>query len=617
MSRLRERIGDGRVHVMDGAMGTALYDRGIFVNVCYDELSVSEPDLVRGVHEEYVAAGAEIIETNTFGANPVKLSGFGLEDRIEEINNAAVRLAREAAGGDVDVLGAVGPLGIRIEPWGPTAYDEAVGYFRTQIQALLNARVDGILFETFAALDELNAAVEAARSETDLPVLAQMTVAEDGQSPHGTPLATIARALGEWDVDVAGLNCSVGPAVMLDAIEEMAEIVACPLSAQPNAGVPRTVRDRKIYMASPEYMGRYARRLIEAGATLVGGCCGTTPDHIRRIRDSVAALQPRSTGVSVPVSDQAPVATAQSTPLEERSRLGRKLVRREWITSLEVIPPKGWDPAPMVEIARKSFLAGVDALAVLDARGHGRMGGIASALVLQREVGIEPIVHYTCRDRNMLGMISDLLGAAGAGLHNVLLTTGNPSRMGPYRETSAVFDIDSIGLTNVVASLNRGIDPGGASIGEPTQFVMGVVARPTAVDRVREIERFAYKVEAGAEYALTTAVFSAEQFLDFREKTAEWRIPTILALRPLLSLRDAEFFANEVPGIHVPTELVERMRSADEKGPTHAVEEGVQIAREVASALSDVVQGVHITAPTEHLDVALRVLEEVRQDRGG
>ena len=616
MSRLHDRIHDGRVHVLDGAMGTALYDRGVFVNVCYDELALSEPDLVRTVHAEYVAAGAEIIETNTFGANPVKLSGFGLEDRVEEINAAAVRLAREAANEHVDVLGAVGPLGIRIEPWGPTAYDEAVGYFRTQIQALLNAGVDGILFETFAAVDELKAAVEAARSETDLPIFAQMTVAEDGQSPLGTPLATIAKSLGEWQVDVAGLNCSVGPAVMLDAIEEMADLVDRPLSAQPNAGVPRSVRDRKIYMASPDYMGRYARRLIEAGATFVGGCCGTTPEHIRRIRDSVAALQPRSTGVSLAPTEGPPVAQRSTPPLEARSRLGRKLVRREWITSLEVVPPKGWDPQSMIESARRTYLAGVDALAVLDARGHGRMSGIASALVIQRETGIEPIVHYTCRDRNMLGMISDLLGAAGAGLRNLLLTTGDPSRMGPYPEASAVYDIDSIGLTNVVASLNRGIDPGGASIGEPTQFVLGVVARPTAVDPAREIERLAYKVEAGAEYALTTAVFSAEQYLEFRDQTSQWRIPTILALRPLLSLRDAEFFANEVPGIDVPADVVERMKSAEAKGPTHAIEEGVQIAREVAGALSDVVQGVHVTMPHGELELALRVLEEIRMDRG-
>lgn len=611
MSRLRALIEDGRVHVMDGAMGTLLYERGVFVNVCYDELSVSEPDLIRGIHEEYVRAGAEILETNTFGANPVKLSAFGLEGRTEEINAAAVTCARDAARGQAVVVGAVGPLGVRIEPWGPTAFDEAKGYFRRQIRGLVDGGVDGILFETFADLDEMRAAIEAARAETDLPLIAQMTVDEDGRTPLGTPTAALATALAEWRVDVAGLNCSVGPAVMLDAIEEMAEIFAGPLVAQPNAGVPRSVRDRKIYMASPDYMGRYARRLIEAGARFVGGCCGTTPEHIRRIRDSVAAVQPRHPAVNVSAPAAEAPAPPPSTPLEERSRFGRKLVRREWITSVELVPPKGWDPSTMVERARQAYLAGVDAMAVLDARGHGRMSGIASALVIQREVGIEPIVHYTCRDRNMVGMISDLLGAAGAGLRNLLLTTGDPSAMGPYTEASAVFDIDSIGLTNVVAALNRGVDPGGAAIGEPTRFVIGVVARPAAVDPVREMERFAYKVEAGAEYALTQAVFDPELMVGFLERTARWRIPTLLSIRPLTSLRDAEFLANEVPGISIPESVLERMRRAEGQGPSHALAEGVRISVETVLALHARVQGLHVSAPSGHLDLALRVLDEV------
>ncbi|MEZ4417477.1 MAG: bifunctional homocysteine S-methyltransferase/methylenetetrahydrofolate reductase [Gemmatimonadota bacterium] len=617
MNLLREWIGDERVHIMDGAMGTLLYERGVFVNVCYDELSISEPDLIRGVHEEYVRAGAEILETNTFGANPVKLSAFGLDTRTEEINAAAVACAREAARGAAAVIGAIGPLGVRIEPWGPTSYEEAVGYFRRQVVGLLEGGVDGILFETFADLDELRAAIEAARAETDLPVIAQMTVDEDGRTPLGTPTATLAAALEDWKVDVAGLNCSVGPAVMLDAIEEMADIVTMPLSAQPNAGVPRTVRDRKIYMASPEYMGRYARRLIEAGARFVGGCCGTTPEHIRRIRDSVAAMQPR--GAHVQVALPAPSASAApvlATPIEERSRLGRKLIRREWITSVEIVPPKGWDPSAMLERARQAYLAGVDAVAVLDARGHGRMGGIASALVLQREVGIEPIVHYTCRDRNMLGMISDLLGAAGAGLRNLLVTTGDPSAMGPYAEASAVFDIDSIGLTNVLSALNRGVDPGGASIGEPTRFVIGIVARPAAIDPEREVERFAYKVEAGAEYALTQAVFDPERLVSFLDRTARWRIPTLAAVRPLLSVRDAEFLHNEVPGIVIPDDVIERMRRAETQGASHAIEEGVRIAVETAVALHDRVQGLHVSAPSGRHDLALRVLDEVRVERG-
>lgn len=608
---MRALIDDGRIHVFDGAMGTLLYDRGVFVNVCYDELSVERPDLVKKIHAEYVAAGAEILETNTFGANPVKLSSYGLAERTEELNARAVELAREAADGQASVAGAVGPLGIRIEPWGPTALEEAVDYFKRQIAGLLEGGVDGFVLETFADLSELECALRAVRGLSDLPVVAQMTVGRDGTTSYGTDARHIAGSLEELGADVVGLNCSVGPAVMLDAIEEMAETTGLPLSAQPNAGLPRTVRDRKMYMASPEYMAQYARRMIEVGVRFVGGCCGTTPEHVRRIRGAVSSLQPKHATVSVPRGPTEEVGASDPVPLEGRSALGRKLARGESVASVELLPPHGWDRTRIVDPARRLKVAGVDAVSIVDSpRAQSRMGVIPAALIIEREVGIETVVHYTCRDKNMLGMLSDLLGAAAAGLHNLLVVSGDPPTMGPYPDTTAVFDIDSIGLTNVVHGLNRGVDPGGNSVGAPTEFVIGVAANHGAVDQEREVERFAYKVEAGADYAVTQPVFDAEALERFLERVSDWRMPVLAGIWPCLNLRNAEFLANEVPGVHVPDRVVERMRRAQEGGAEAALDEGVRIALEMIEAVRPLVQGFHLSAPGGRVDVAQRVLRE-------
>lgn len=609
---MRDLIDDGRVHVFDGAMGTLLYERGVFVNVCYDELVLRRPELVRGIHEEYVAAGAEVIETNTFGANPVKLSSYALDSTTEEINRVAARLAREAADGRARVAGAIGPLGIRIEPWGPTALDEAVAFFRRQAAGLAEGGVDGFVLETFGDLAELGCAFRAVREVADLPVVAQMTVDSDGQTPYGTDARHIAVALSELGVDVAGLNCSVGPAVMLDALEDMAGTTSLPLSAQPNAGLPRTVRDRKIYLASPEYLAQYARRMMDVGVRFVGGCCGTTPEHIRRIREAVASVQPRITHVTVSAVPAAEgVEVPDAVPLEARSAWGRKLARGEVVASVEILPPHGWDRSRITEPARKLKVAGVDAVNLVDsARAQSRMGVIPSALILEREVGIETIFHYTCRDKNMIGMISDLLGAAAAGLRNVLVVSGDLPPAGPYPDATAVFDIDSIGLTNVVNRLNRGLDPGGNSVGPPTEFVIGVAANQGAADQDREVARFAYKVEAGADFAVTQPVFDPEALHRFLERVDGSRIPIVAGIWPLLSLRNAEFLANEVPGVRLPDAVVERMRRAQASGGEAALAEGVALALEMIEGVRGLVQGFHIHAPRSRVDVALRVLRE-------
>jgi homocysteine S-methyltransferase len=608
---LRQRISDDRVHVMDGAMGTALYAKGMFVNVCYDELNLTHPDLVREVHDEYLRAGAEILETNTFGANPVKLSGYGLDARTEEINRVAASLARAAAGETANVVGSVGPLGIRIEPFGPTARSEAVGFFARQVRGLLDGGVQGFVLETFAYLDELHTAYLAVRELSDLPVIALMTIDESGSTAYGSDVERIARTLSEWGADVVGLNCSVGPAVMLEAIERMAEVTDRPLAAVPNAGLPRVVGDRKIYLSSPEYMANYAVRMIRAGARFIGGCCGTTDAHIKKIRDAVATLQPRQHHVVIGRHEMVAPAGVEPVPLGERSQLGAKLAAGRFVTNVELPPARGWRPDGILEQARSLAALGVDSVSILDgARARSAIAAIPAATVIEREVGVETLVHYTCRDRNMLGMLSDMLGAAAAGLRNVLLVTGDPPRFGPYPDSTAVFDIDSIGLTNVVCRLNHGLDPGGNPIGEPTRFVIGVAANHGAVDIKRELERLYWKVDAGAEFVVTQPVFDLRTFETFLRRAEEFRIPVIAGIWPLMSLQNAEFLANEVPGQRVPPSVVDRMRKAQDRGKEAATAEGIAIAREVLAAVRDSVQGVHLSAPRGRVDVARAVLQK-------
>ncbi len=497
-----------RVIVFDGAMGTMLYAKGVFINQCYDELNARSPELVRAVHDAYARAGAEVLETNSFGANRVKLTQYGLESQVVELNRRAAQIARAAAGDRRLVAGAVGPLGIRIEPYGPTSRDEARAMFREQMQALADGGADCFVIETFADLDEMEQAIRAARDvDPAMPVIAQMTIGVDGRTPYGVPPEEVARALDRFGADVIGLNCSVGPQAILDAIERMVPETRRKLSAQPNAGMPREVGGRSMYMASPEYMATYARHLVQAGAKIVGGCCGTTPEHIHAMAAGVRPLAPRHHGV--PDSDGAADATTHATVLQsagggrlsrvhartatgtdggisvaqpgvapvafaERSRWAAKLAAGEFVTSVEIVPPRGVDPVRMVQEVTALRRAGVDAVNVPDGpRAQSRMSAVLVSILIQQQVGIETVTHYCCRDRNLLGMLSDLLGASAMGLRNLLLVTGDPPKMGPYPDATAVFDIDAIGLTNLVSRLNHGLDPGGNEIGAPTRFVIG------------------------------------------------------------------------------------------------------------------------------------------------
>ena len=600
------------VVVFDGAMGTMLYTRGVFINQCYDELSLRAPDLLLDIHAAYVKAGAEVLETNTFGANRLKLTQYGLETQVGAINKRAAELAREAAGEERLVAGAVGPLGVRLEPYGATSREEARTIFSEQMQALKAGGADCFLLETFADLEELEQAILAARAtDPDMPVIAQATIGPELRTAYGASPEDIAKALDRWGVDVIGLNCSVGPQTILEAIERMALVTRKKLSAQPNAGMPRDVGGRSMYMASPEYMATYARHLVQAGAKIVGGCCGTTPEHIKAMVEGVRPLAPRQrivVGAERAERDATDAAAGrESVPFAQRSRFAAKLAAGQFVTSVEIVPPRGVDTAKLSLDASALHAAGVDAINVPDGpRAQSRMGAIATSLIIERS-GIEAVTHYCCRDRNLLGMLSDLLGASALGLRNMLLITGDPPKMGPYPDATAVFDIDAIGLTNLVRNLNRGLDPGGNPIGEPTRFSIGVGVNPAAIDPAHELKRFQWKVEAGAEYAITQPVFDPAQLERFLETIDGARIPIIAGIWPLVSARNAEFLANEVPGVTVPKAVLDRMRVANEKSKEHALAEGIAIAREALDRVRGVVQGVQVSAPFGRIELALDV----------
>ncbi|MGZ4816946.1 MAG: bifunctional homocysteine S-methyltransferase/methylenetetrahydrofolate reductase, partial [Terriglobales bacterium] len=592
-----KRVQQGPI-LCDGAMGTLLYSKGVFINRCYDELNVSQPDLIRQVHQEYLHAGAEVIETNTFGGNSFRLSRFSCADKVRDINLAGVKLAHEAAKSfDAYVAGSVGPLGVRIEPLGKVGLDEAHAAFLEQIKALVDGGVDLLVLETFGNLEELRQALRAAREVSpDLPVVAQVTIDDDGVCLDGSTPETFAQKLVDWGADVIGCNCSVGPAPMLDAIERVRAVVrdAAPLSAQPNAGMPRSVEGRNIYLCSPEYMASYAKKFVGAGVRFIGGCCGTTPDHIRMMKSALRVGEARH--ASFPVATK-PITETVTPPITmgERSHVGAKIAKGEFVTMVEIVPPKGTDVVKEIDGAKYLKSVGVDAINIPDSpRASARMSNQALSILTQQQVGIETVLHYTCRDRNVLSIQSDLLGASAIGLRNILCITGDPPKLGNYPDATAVFDVDSIGLVNIVRNLNHGLDVGGNPIGTNTKFVIGVGANPGAPNIEEELRRFEYKVKAGAEYAVTQPVFDVELLESFLKNIEHCRIPVIAGIWPLTSVRNAEFMKNELR-VSVPDEIIRRMAHA--KTGDEARAEGVAIAREMLQRLRPLVQGAQISAP--------------------
>jgi methionine synthase / methylenetetrahydrofolate reductase(NADPH) len=615
MSRFAEMFAD-RPILADGAMGTVLTARGVFINRCYDELNLSDPGLILSVHEEYLQAGAEILETNTFGANRFRLTRHGLNGKLEEMNAAGVRLARRAVehlkerqGGGAWVAGSVGPLGVRLEPLGKTGLEEAREAFAEQIGVLARNGVDLLIIETMPALNEAHQALEAAKAAAPhLPVLVMVTVDDESEGLDGSSPAQAAALLTEWGADAVGVNCSTGPATVLTAIEAMRGATTLPLAAMPNAGMPRAVEGRNIYLVSPEYMASFARRAIAAGVQMVGGCCGTTPNHIRAMRAAIRAMDEQP---HIEVAGAAPAVSKETppAPLAQRSRLGALIAEKKFISMVEFVPPRGINCAKEIEGAQLMAQAGVHAIDVYDAaQASARMSGQSLCIQIQQHTGMETILHYTCRDRNLLSIQSDLLGASSIGLHNILCVTGDPPKQGNYPDASAVFDVDSIGLVNIVNRLNHGLDIGSNAIGVSTNFTIGVAASPGMPDIENELRRFAYKVEAGAEYAVTQAVFDLRLLEVFLERISEHRIPVIAGIWPLTSLRNAEYMKNDLR-TGMPEEIMLRMAQARTADAARA--EGIKIAQEMLAAVRPYVQGVQVSAPFGDYDAAAEVIASV------
>jgi homocysteine S-methyltransferase len=600
----------------DGAMGTVLYARGVFINRCYDELNISDPGLILAVHEEYLQAGAEILETNTFGANRFRLARHGLAGKVAEINAAGVRLAREAVAhlkekqaGEAWVAGSVGPLGVRLEPIGKVGLDEARAAFVEQIRALVSAGVDMLIVETMPALNEAREALLASEEAApELPVLVMVTVDDESNCLDGSSPQQAAALLTEWGADAVGVNCSTGPATVLTAVEAMRAATSVPIAAMPNAGMPRAVEGRNIYLCSPEYMASFARKAIAGGAQIVGGCCGTTPNHIRAMRSAMRAIDAQArkaeSDTHAALSTETPPA-----PLSQRSRVGALVAQGAFITLVEIVPPRGINCTMEIEGAQLLAQLGVHAINVPDSpRASARMSAQSLCIQIQQHTSIETILHYTCRDRNILSIQSDLLGASSIGLHNILCLTGDPPKLGNYPDATAVFDVDAIGLVNIVRRLNHGLDIGNNSIGASTNFTIGVAANPGAPDIEHELRRFHYKVEAGAEYVITQPVFEVRLLEDFLKRIEGYRIPVIAGIWPLTSLRNAEFMKNDLR-VSMPEEIMLRMAQADTAEA--ARREGTRIAREMLEAVRPLVQGVQVSAPFGRYITAAEVIASV------
>ena len=601
-----------KIVVADGAMGTMLYAKGIFINRCFDELNLSAPQIVKEVHQEYVRAGAEVIETNTFGSNRIRLTAFGFGEKLRAINQAGVRLAREAAGERAFVAGAIGPLGAPIEPLGPISFAEARSVFKEQAEALIEAGIDLLVLETFYDLSELREAIFAAREAAgpDMVIVAQVTVEDDGNLRDGTSTETFTRSLNEWPIDVIGINCSAGPKTVLDTLEKMLRLTTKSLSAMPNAGLPAKVEGRNIYLCSPEYMAQYARRYLQAGVRFIGGCCGTTPEHIKTICSEVRSLQPvqnRTATVEIAEDPKAVVKRLPKIPVEQKSALGKSLATGKFVAFVEILPPRGIDASKEIAGAKLCKEHGIDCINVPDGpRASARLSAQVTCQLIQQHAGIEAVLHFCCRDRNILSMQSELLGAHATGVRNLICITGDPPRMGSYPDATAVFDVDSIGLTNIANQLNQGLDIGGNPTGSQTALLIGVGANPGAPNMDEELRRFAWKVEAGAEYVVTQPVFDLDLLEAFLKKTEQYKIPFIAGIWPLTSYRNAEFMVNELR-VPVPDQYMDRMRRADSAEKARA--EGILIAREMAQRVRPILQGVQLSAPFGRYEMAIQVAE--------
>jgi homocysteine S-methyltransferase len=619
----REALSE-RPILFDGAMGTEIYARGVFINRCYDELNLSQPDIVQDIHCAYRKAGADVLTTNTFGANRVRLAAFGLEGRVKEINAAGVRLARQEAKNKAWIAGSMGPTGATLAPVGKVAPGEAYAAFREQAEILAEAGVDLFVLETFTHLAELWQAVRAVRGVSARPIVACMSFPFVGQAQaqiEGESPEEAARTVRSWKIDVFGTNCGNGPRGVQHVLERMLAVSDIKLAAMPNAGLPQTVEGRTLYLAAPEYMAEHARRFVQLGASVIGGCCGTSPEMIKQIRAFVRSVSAeRRVPVRATAAEDAPAAPvgAVPVPIAERSEFARRLYSGKFCVSVELDPPRGVDANKAVEGAGMLQAAGVDIVNIADGpRAVARMGPSAMAQLVRQHCGMEALVHYCCRDRNLLGMQMDLLGANALGLRNILAVTGDPPKMGTYPNATAVFDIDSIGLITFIQMMNRGLDFSGQPIGGQTALFVGAGCNPAHIDPDLEAERFGRKVAAGAEFFFSQPVFDPEILLRFLERTDRFpRVPFLVGIMPLVSLKNAEFLHNEVPGMQVPAPILKRLAAAPDRDGQREV--GIAVARE---ALAEVmnhprVDGVYIYPPFGSYKAVLRVVEVLKDRRG-
>jgi homocysteine S-methyltransferase len=607
-----------RVVLADGAMGTSLYDHGIYINRCYDAISLENPSLIQQIHQSFLAVGCEVLETNTFGANRLRLKAHGLDDKVNEVNQAAVRCAQEAIKRASEhkplkawVAGSMGPLGQNSEPLGPLKSAYVSALYEEQATALESAGVDLFILETFTHLDQLEQAIDGVRRVSSKPLVALMTVNEHGESLVGEDSETMITRLNTMRADVLGVNCSYGPSIVLETLDVFRTRTQKPLAAFPNAGLPKQVGGRFIYVSSPEYFGSYAKKFVSLGVSFLGGCCGTTPPHMSRARDAIASAG-KSGRVSMTVSELKPSDdTTAAVPLAERSRLAKKLASGSFAISVEIDPPKGTQTAKVMEAARLCHEAGIDCINIADGpRASARMNPSSMAVLMEREIGIETIIHYCCRDRNILGMQSDLLGAHALGLRNILLITGDPLKLGDYPEASGVFEIDSIGLTKMVKRLNHGRDLGSNPLGSPTSFLQGVGCNPGSLNFENEMRRLREKIEAGAEFVMTQPVYDAQTFERFLHTytSIPKHPPLMIGICPLISLRNAEFLHHEVPGMQIPDEIMKRMAKPTTAEGQRA--EGIAIAREALEMFRKDVQGTYIMPPFNRADIALAVVQD-------
>ncbi|HCE43187.1 MAG TPA: bifunctional homocysteine S-methyltransferase/methylenetetrahydrofolate reductase [Lentisphaeria bacterium] len=597
-----------QITIFDGAMGTEIYKKNFFVNTCFDELCLTAPRVISQIHKEYFDAGADVLTTNTYGANFNKLSRFGLGDKIREINRAAVKLARESGNENTLIAGSVGTIG-KILHHEKHSEHHVVEMLAEQIAVLEEAGADFIIFETLPSVADTHFAFMAVNKSSNIPYVMSFALEENAETLKGEPLQSLLNVFkdGGRKPDAIGLNCGGGPEGILSSVEKLIRMTELPIIVQPNAGVPKNVEGRMIYMASPEYFTTYAVRFVNLGVRGVGGCCGTSPKHIRDIARSIRPLAKTAIIEKITIKDheehlQDPV------PMAQKSRLAAKFAKGDWITTVEIVPPKGYDLDSTIEKSKQCKAAGIDAINIPDGpRASSRISPIVTATKIQELAGIETILHFCCRDRNLIGMQSDLLGCAALKINNILFITGDPPKLGDYPFASAVFDVDSIGMVTIQSRLNRGVDIGGNSIKEPTKALIGVGADPNSIDIEREIRRTRDKAAAGAEFIITQPVFAVEPLIKFIEKIGDLNLPVIAGIWPLSSFRNAEFMKNEVPGVVVPDSIMERMAKAKTKEEQRST--GICIAKESIEKIRSYIRGIQVSAPFGNVQTAIDVIK--------